>query len=242
MRTRMPPLCVAAWLFTIIVCAAAGASRVGVGSAAPGQSITIPFDVSNRDRGATATRVTVGDREAPIALSEPGRVTVYVPALPPGEVSVRVYADRVLVASDRIEIVVPPRRSFLFARSGEEIELLRVRPTSSEASHNVRSMEARLSFDLVDGSGTLLYSTSVLDPSEGSAESFTRSEEGTALSPGHTRVEHRSVFPVQLPAMPTATEIRVYRAPAGLDIFTPEGRAQRILLRRFPLVKGEGAQ
>lgn len=242
MRTRMPPLCVGVWLFTIIACATAVASQgVDLGSAAPGQAVTIPLDALRRTQNDGVTRVTIGGRDAAIALAERGRVIVYVPVLPPGEVPVRVYAGNTLVASNRIEIVASPRRSFLFARSGEQIELLRVRPTSSEASRNVRSLEPRLSFDLVDSTGTLLYSTSVVDPSEASAESFTRSEEGSAVSLGQARVEHRSVFPVQLPAMPAATELRVYRAPAGLDIFTPEGRAQRILLRRFPLEK-EGAR
>ncbi len=242
MRTGMPPLCVAALLSVVVAPSADGArQRVDLGPAAPGQTVRIPFKAPRRDHNTTATRVTIGEREAAIAHSEPGRVTVYVPKLSPGELSVRVYAGRRRVAADQIEIVAPFRRSFVFARRGEEIELLRVTSTSSEPTRNVRSMDARLSFDLVDDSGHLLYATSVLDPSEVPAETFTPAREGDTVSVGRVGVEHRSVFPVQLPAVPGATELRVYRAPAGLDIFSPEGRRQRILLRRFPLETGEGA-
>jgi hypothetical protein len=248
MRTPMPPLCVIALLFVVIGGATADAEEpadlgsANLGSAAPGQTVTIPFQAPKRPQDAVATRVTIGGRDAPIARSEAGFVTVYVPNVAPDELAVRVYVGIVAINPGRITVVSPPYRRFLFAREGNGLEIVRVAPTAGEPDGNVRSMDARLSFDLVDGSGRLLYSTSVLDPAATLNESFAPAAGGGPMALGRSRVEHRSVFPVRLPAVSGARELRVYRAPAGLDIFGSEGRQQRILLRRFALRGGEWTQ
>jgi len=158
-------------------------------------------------------------------------IELWVPVLPVGDTTVSIYQGSNLLGRRRLEIRDALTRRLMLEYRDEGIRLIRSTPVASPPTGHVRSRDGRLSFDLVNEVGAVIYSGTVLDPSQVRAEVMTASPDTPGASVlGRGEYERSGVIFVDIPTPPNNATLRVYRAEVDADLFTVEGRTLRHLI------------
>jgi hypothetical protein len=202
--------------------------RVSQESARPGESIQV--DVRGK-RVATnePIRALFDDGvRAPARFTGEGQLEVTVPLLPVGESTVAVYQGRRLLGRGTLEIRDASTRRLMFSYGPEGIALVRTTRSAGSPTGHTRSRGARLSFDLVNANGAVVYSATIPDPGQARPEVLTQPlAAGGPVVIGRGLPETAGIFFLEIPTPPGRVSLRVYRADGSLDLFTAQGRSQR---------------
>jgi hypothetical protein len=155
-----------------------------------------------------------------------------VPMLDPApQAEVVVYADGRRIVAGRISILPTISRRLVFAFEGDSLRLLRALPSADAPAAHVRTARPRLSIDLVNEHGVLIYSATVLHPLKTPAEGFYLTEgegkERTTLGIGRAEAPEAVTFSVDIPNPRVPVSVVVYDVPENVDVLTDEGREQR---------------
>jgi hypothetical protein len=177
----------------------------------------------------TTIEVKFGDViSSAIRVDDSHSIGVAVPVLEPGPVKVVVRDRGDLVGEAEVTIVRHPlRRLRLVLRNGE-VTIENAYPYNGEYGQ-IAKTGRRISYDVLDESGALVYSGAISHPAESTLEVFG----DPALEEGIQRVERGESsmqFLVRIPNLEGRTTIRFYEAGPELDLTDPDDRALRELL------------
>ncbi len=178
---------------------------------------------------------TVGDKPALVRVIDERTADVLVPWLDPGEAALVLTAGKREIGRAKVTILDTATRRVQLSIDRDGIELQRVERSADDTTPNVRSNRRRISFDLVNDRDGLIYSGSVLHPLSTGGEVITaRGSDQPAIA---SRIEapDSTTFSLNIPRPPQGAVLRVYDVPPGVDITTPDGREQRILIRSLAL-------
>jgi hypothetical protein len=188
----------------------------------------------HQDRGDfqayDSLRVTIGGQPTRVSrvLSNTD-LDVVVPMQAPGNVDVRLRdGSTTTTASATFAVLDTDCRRFVMRMTGNQVEILRVEPCFDTADREVATLNPRLSFDLVDEAGSVVYTASIPHPLETHSEVFSRS--GSSATIGRRDPPASAVFWVRFPNLPNARALVVYRVPAGLNIKDQINRDSRVPL------------
>jgi hypothetical protein len=108
---------------------------------------------------------------------------------------------------------------------GGTISVLRTEPCGNDFTGDVPSLASRLSFDIIDDPGNVLYTGSILHPLNTEGEVFSRS--GSDANASRVPPPTTTTFWVRVPNQPSARDIRVYDVAPGISLADSAGRASR---------------
>ena len=158
-------------------------------------------------------------------------VELWVPVLPVGDTTVSIYQGDNLLGRRRLEIRDTTTRRLMFEYRDEEFRLVRSIPVASPPTGHVRSRDGRLSFDLVNELGAVIYSGTILDPTQVRGEVMISSPNPSGASVlGRGEYERSGIIFVDIPTPPNNATVRIYRAGEDVDLFTVRGRTLRHLV------------
>ena len=92
----------------------------------------------------------------------------------------------------------------------------------------------RLAFDVLNSSGGLVYTGSILHPIAGRLEVVDDSAKGEPLFHA-TPNSDDAVFAINLPNVPELCSVRFYEADAGLDLASEQGRSARRFVKEITI-------
>jgi hypothetical protein len=208
--------------------------RLSQESARPGDPVLVQLR-DEQIRGEEPIRAMFGkDTPAAARLTPDGDIEVIVPMIPAGESSLSIYQGQNLLGRGTMEVRESATRLLTISYGPDGIAFLHESPGMGTPTGHVRSRQPRLSFDLINARGAVVYSGTILDPAETRAEVLTQaSANGGPMQVGRGALETSGVIFVEVPTLPGPASLRVYRAAANLDLFTTEGRGQRRLIGTF---------
>jgi len=224
----MPPRTVAVLCSLLLLPALAGCSRKtslkpDLALASAGQPVTILLDPPVKD--ASAVRARWGKQIIPILRTDKGMIQFIMPRGDTDSVVVEMLDGSRSLGSFAIRRQPEPAQRLLLSLDGETVTLRDRVPSNDAASVDARTRRTRLSFDVVNRHGTVVYSASIPHPAFEPVESFI--VEG---NDAHARTVTRTgpvVFPVWIPAHRDTVRLYVYEAAPGLDLMDSDGRARR---------------
>jgi hypothetical protein len=183
-------------------------------------------------RGDGPLSAVFGDgSRVPARATPDGDVEVVVPALPAGENTVSVFQGQRRLGRGRLNVLDAATRQLAIAYGREGFTLLRSTPAAGPPTGHVRSRQPRLSFDLINAQGAVVYSGTVVDPSQVPGEVLTQATSaGGPAWIGRGGTEQEGLILIRVPTPPGPVTLKVYRAPEKLDLFTTDGRAGRRLV------------
>lgn len=204
--------------------------RLSQESARPGDPVLVQLR-DQHVRGEEPIRAEFGNgTPAPARMTPEGDIEVIVPVMPAGETTLSVYQGQKLLGRGTIDIRESATRLLTISYGPDGLRLLRTSPATGPPTGYVRSRQPRLSFDLINAQGAVVYSGTVLDPAEVRGEVLTQASAGGPVQIGRGAIEASGVVFIEVPTPPGPVSLRVYRAAASIDLFTNEGRAQRRLI------------
>lgn len=164
-----------------------------------------------------------GRSAAIIRIIDSSSVGVLVPKLEPGEAQVALKFQKKFYRTATVTIIPPPLRRVFLAMEGDEITIKRVRPYNG-AYDTPAKTGRRLSYDVLDGEGRLLYTCAIPYPDTTEIEVFTRSggrQPKRLLPPGPTS------FVIKIPYVDSLTRVVFFDVDGEVDLGEPEGRRSR---------------
>ncbi len=234
-RTGIVMICVAIALGMCIVDAFAARLRVMQDSARPGDAILVDLG-RQRVTKQNPFRAVFGDSvSGPVRQVDNDQLEIVVPLLPVGESTVSVYQGNRLLGRGVLQIHDTQSRRLTLAYSASGIQLVGKTRSAAPLTGHVRSRQPRLSFDLVNAQGAVVYSGTILDPQRVNGEVPTGVYDGGRATIGRPKSTPSTILFVDVPTPPGPVTIIFYRAEANLDLFTTEGRGKRTPLG-VPLV------
>jgi hypothetical protein len=180
--------------------------------------------------------VQIGGR--PAALVRRGsdhEVDVIVPVADAGRSRVRVGSGG-WSRRGRVTLLPAPSVELLIALEGSSVKLVRATPRAGEATARALRDQARLSYDVINRLGGLVYTGVIVDPTR--REVFDGPDAKNANLHG-TAPSGSAVFAVKVPNVPGRFSVKLYRLGAGIDLATEAGRAQRVPLGELTVEKKE---
>lgn len=205
-----------------------------VSTGMPGGTVLVRVSSTDLTR-RPELKATIAGRPTLIRVIDSSRLLITVPDLDPGA------ADIVLLDGDRVvgkaSITIEDTfaRTLVFSTDGSAITMRETKRSVDPPTRNVRSGGPRLSFDLVSPQGVVVYSGSIRHPNETGGEVFNFSATTPITSIARTAPPDTVRFSIRTPTPAAGATLRFYRVPAGLDISTDEGRAQRVFVQEVQL-------
>jgi hypothetical protein len=197
--------------------------------ASPGQALHVRYKDPVFDK-ANKIEIAFGDIPGHvIKVIDPNTIKVLVPPLPVGSVEATVRVDGSVLGMVKLSVEHPPSLRLFFTRSGDQLELVRVEPHTG-SFYPAPTSGRRLSYDVLDETGELLYTSAVSHPATTEMESF--DEDGTIRrvpAPGPES------FFIKIPYFKGTLRIRLLEADPGLNLADPDDRERRRLLREFAI-------
>ena len=206
----------------------AGDLEVRPKSARPGQKIQLHQD-NGRFQTYDSLRVVVGPHAAYVRLLGNNDADVMVPIFTPaGSAIVRLMDGQNVKGTAKLAVKPPDCVQLVMRVTGGVVQVVRVEPCRGGIRGDVPSLSERLSYDLVDGNGRLLYTASILHPLKEGNEVFSRS--GSSASVSRAPASSSAVFKIRVPVITDARDILLYDAAAGLNLADSTDRSNRVLL------------
>jgi hypothetical protein len=162
-------------------------------------------------------RVTVGGTPSHVSrVTSNTDLDVVVPMRATGEVEIQLRDGTQVTASATFSVLDTDCRRFVMRIDGNQVVLLRIEPCFDSVNGNVATLDARLSFDLIDAGGQVLHTASIPHPLQTPTEVFSRSGNAAAI----TRRDplKPAVFWVRFPNLPNARALKVYQVNPGIDL------------------------
>lgn len=196
--------------------------------ARPGQKIHLHQD-NGRFKSYDSLRVAIGPRIAYVRVVGNNDADVMVPIdTPPGGTPVRLLDGHEVKATTKLTVDPPDCLQLVMRVTGGVVQVLRVDPCRGRVDGDVPSLSDRLSYDLVDAGGRVLFSGSILHPLKEGDEAFSRS--GSSATVSRAAARSTTEFRIRVPPLTGTQNILVYDAAAGLNLADSTDRANRVLL------------
>lgn len=211
----------------------AGVSDVNPTQASPGSVVTVTADKSVFE-GASSAGVIIGGESATIQSTlSATQALVVVPNIAAGAAEVRVVeAGKTPGAAGPLTVLAAPATRLVLSFSGNQVQLVETLPASGGIGESAREGGRRLSYDVLDGQGRILFTGELIHPTLGRAEVFDPLDQGL-FAPRQVAVSPSAVFALKIPNLGGATKVRFYDATADLDLGTAAGRAGRAFLNEI---------
>ncbi|HEX7180674.1 MAG TPA: hypothetical protein VF756_02440 [Thermoanaerobaculia bacterium] len=167
--------------------------------------------------------VRIAGRPASIVRTVSEReVDVMVPAVEAG--AARVTLGRGGQSTGNVTVLPAPSVELVVSMEDNKLTLMRATPRAGEVETRVSRDQARLSFDVINEQGGLVFTGAVADPTR--REVFDGPNSQGAVLRGTPRSK-KAVFAVKVPNVPGRFTVKFYAVPAGVDLKSTEGRAAR---------------
>lgn len=223
----------------VVLCACPRQHEATFFPASVGPCESLRIQIASADLDSTShTRVTIAGQTAPVVRVVSSHVLeVIVPRLPAQtDAPVAVFSGNQQVGTGELQILDAAALRLVLTVDKNTYSVVRSTPSGDAPTGHVRDMGARLSIDVLTGQGTLIHSATILDPSQTPMERFVPAGDPQgSVRAGRRSVPGPKAFAVTIPATAEGASIRIYRAPAGLDVMTEDGRAKRSLLATLEL-------
>jgi hypothetical protein len=178
---------------------------------------------------------TIGGSPAVILrVPDDNHLDIIVPIVPSDSVDV-VVRDEDGVIAEGFLLVKQTASVLVVVTVTDSMRVVRVVPSVDRPTGDVVSSEPRLSFDLVDASGSLVHTCSVLDPDYTPGESIAPGSAPNQVTLARSTLSADSTVAIRLPRTTGTLTLGAYRVAPGLDISTTGGRAQRALINEITL-------
>ncbi len=203
-------------------------------SAAPGDSVRITH-AGGDFKTRPGLEVIVGGKHAAIVrVPDDDHIDFIVPIVASDSAEVTVGDENGPFGRSLLMVTEPPTVLVILAVS-DTLSMVHTAPSLDSPTGNVVSNEQRLSFDLVDGSAHLIHRCSVLDPLHTPGEALVPGSSTTQVMVTRRGFSSNPVVVLRLPRVAGPVKLRAFRVPAGLNITTPGGLAQRTLINELVL-------
>lgn len=211
----------------------AGVAGVNLGQASPGSAVTVTADKAVFE-GANPANVTIGGQAATIQSVVSGtEAIVTVPNLSAGAAEVRlVEIGKAPGAPGQLTILAAPAQRLILRFGANQVLLLSAQAAIGGVGENAREEGRRISYDVLDSQGRVLFTGAVVHPTLGRAEVFDPLGQGM-FSPHQVAVSPSAAFAVKIPNLGGATRVQFFDAAAELDLGTAAGRAARVFLNEI---------
>lgn len=211
-------VCAAAWL------GGCATPRLAVEPAAarPGMIVRVSSTgpVFRKGEGG---EVRIAGRPASIVRTVSEReVHVLVPAVEAGAAQVTLGSGGRSAGS--VTVLPAPSVELVVSMEDKKLTLVRATPRAGEVETRVSPDQARLSFDVVNEQGGLVFTGAVADPTR--REVFDGPNARDAVLRGAPRSK-KAVFAVKVPNVPGRFTVKFYSVAAGVDLKSAQGRAGR---------------
>ncbi|HSW47232.1 MAG TPA: IPT/TIG domain-containing protein [Phycisphaerae bacterium] len=211
----------------------AGVTAVNPSEVSPGSMVTVTADKAVF-QGATTPSITIGGQAATIqSVADPTQAVVIVPNLSPGAAQVRVVeAGKTPGAPGPLTVLSAPVTRLILSFGSNQVNLVSAQPATGGFSENARESGRRLSYDVLDSQGRIIFTGEVIHPTLGRAEVFEPLDQGKFVL-RHVAVSPSAAFALKIPNLNGATKVRFHDASADLDLGTAAGRAGRVFLNEI---------
>lgn len=172
-------------------------------------------------REGTQPRVRINGKPATVLRRVSDQeVDVLVPAIGPGSARVAVAGS----GGGRVTVLASPSLELVMSLKDGKVALVRATPRAGEAHSRVLRDQPRLSYDVINQQGGLVFSGVIADP--GRREVFDGPNAAGAVLHG-APPDRETVFAVKVPHVAGRFTVKFYQVPAGADLATETGRTQR---------------
>ncbi|NUO79367.1 hypothetical protein HUU05_04770 [candidate division KSB1 bacterium] len=222
----------------VLGCArSARVTSVDPAAASPGMIVQVTTDKSVF-QSRQAAHVEIGEQVAVTqnVLSDTS-VEVIVPNLAAGEAEVRVIERGKKAERSAVRLRILPARSqqLVLSFQNNSVSLLSASLRGGEAARTAEPDQRRLSYDVFNEQGGFVYSGALVHPAYGRMEIYDETQTGDRVVRGDKPHDH-AVFAVKIPNVPGhQLTIKFYDAPAGVDLNTDAGRAERQFLNEITI-------
>ena len=206
-------------------------------AATPGMIVRVTTDKTAFPSERPA-RIEMGSQTATIQqVVSVTEADALVPNLPAGQVQVQVREPGKKPGSaGQLTILPASSQQLILSFQNNSVSLMRAQPRAGEASRAAEQDQRRLSFDVLNAQGGLVFTGAVVHPTLGRLEIYDEPRPGERV----LRVmppEQQAVFAIKVPTIPSggAATIKFYDVPPGVDLTTSPGRAARTLLNEIKL-------
>jgi hypothetical protein len=197
-------------------------------SASPGMTIELKTDGPVAGLGSS-TRVLMGKQVVSIQqVTGNSEAEILVPSLTPGKVQVRLQ-EKGKRAGVGVPFEVLPANAIQVVLSWHEgdVKQVSVTPRGSQYASRVDPGQRRLSYDVYNEKGGLVFSGEMIHPMLGHAEVFDEPEPGKKIIRGAQGHKDNLII-LKVPNIPGQTfTIKFFEAPPNADLRTVQGRDQR---------------
>jgi hypothetical protein len=211
----------------------AGVSSVNPAEASPGSTVTVTTD-KPAFKGDTAPTITIGGQSAitQSVVSETQAIVV-VPQLAPGAAEVKIVeAGKNPGSPGQLSILSAPIQRLVLTFGNNQVQLVSAQPGTGGFGESARESGRRISYDVLDGQGRVIFTGAVIHPTLGRAEVFESLADGK-FSIRQVAVSPSAAFALKIPNLGGPTNVQFYDAAADLDLGTAEGRKGRVFLNEI---------
>lgn len=203
------------------------------GSASPGMSVRLEAD---QPVVAKAGRVRVKETTIPLdQVRDSKRGAFTLPDVGPGLQAVQL-VDRKgkVLGQGRLEVMPPMSLRVLLEFKGGKARLVSAKPTQGGYSENLTDGGDRLSYDVLNAEGGLLFTGAVANPFAVGHEIYDQSPDGKPVM-RREKPEKDGMLSFKIPNVQAQAVIRLFDASAEADLATEKGRAARRLIGEFKI-------
>ena len=226
---RLPAAISCALMLATPVASMAGID-VAETSVRPGDAIVVQVTDRRVAPDDALRAVFDGQTRAPALFANDSAIEVIIPMLPVGETLLALYQGNTLLGRHTLQILDAAARRLIFSYEGDHITLLQTTRSTSLPTRHVRSDDERLSFDMLNSNGVVVYSGTIINPSRARPEVLVQSNPTGSVLIGRTAPDRNGLFIVDIPTPPNSVTLRIYRVEPDIDLFTADGRSRRTLL------------
>lgn len=186
--------------------------------------------------GADEARLTatIGGRAVPVRVQD-SEILIALPLSDPGPAELKILSGERVLFSREITVLEAPARWLELSIGPKGVELVQATRSADALTTDTPTRETRLSFDVLNARGGLVQTGSIPHPANDGGEIFEPT--GAPGMASARRLDPRAVtrFFINIVNPSEGWRLQIYEAPAGLDLGTGEGRAQRVLLKEMEL-------
>lgn len=206
---------------------------VNPASASPGAGVTVTTDkaVFSADAG---TKVLIGNESVTIQTARSGtEAYVIVPNQPAGVAQVQVVeTGKRAGAAGQLNILAAPVQRLLLNFAGNQVQLIDAKPRPGGFGEGGREDGRRLSYDVFDSQGRVVFTNTIVHPTLGRREVYEEQQPGKFFMRGVAE-SPSSTFVVKIPNLGGPMKVRFYDAAPELDLSTAKGRDARVFLNEI---------
>ena len=230
MKQRPLALFVALSVLSGSGCGREPAAELSTPTAAPGE--TLGIRLGSFRGNINGIRVTMDGTPVHVLRAAGSEIDVIVPPGTAESTTVAVHDGDRTVATLGLRLLRPRSKRLLLSFDRSGATLVRATPSNHPPTGYARTRRTRLSFDVVNRNGVVVYSGSIRHPARQRVEQFSGSETGGAASFA-TESGQKIVFPLYLPFPEDSVRIDLYEAGPGLDLKSDDARRRRKLVKQI---------